>query len=982
MSTFDIITDAPGMLRSEAINITLKFDRTGPSTGRVSWNIPTPAAGCTAENQAYCGMLVTLDTTPATADKIPKKGTVYSADPTADTNLFAGDKLGTAFIVGGFYNDRETTFFDVDGLKPNTPYYVTGFPMDCQYRYFTEGVHAYSQDFTNRGTDGTHGTQVVQLNTALPPPHGAKPTDFTGLLPGITYDFTMQLGVTPTAQRPISATECVPVPPKYHIEVDGALAQTYEDLLAELNKQFALLKNCVQGPYAPNTGGYYLNRQQKRLYQWNGSSNDEIPLIVDENPPNNVLVGTYWLNSVTNKLSFWNGINWVDVAVIAYATDPESPIADKSYWFDGTQAYLWNGNMWCPVQTFIQNTDPSLAPTPSSGSYWFDLRGGLYKWNNDLEMWTEATAVQSPVDPNQLPDGYFWFDETRQKLYSYNTPAAGWNEQDNVAIAEIRPALPGPGKYWYNPTEEELKQWNAQTSTWVVLDVIPFPIDPTLRTFCDTWWNTETDILYVWNGLRREWKAVAQFYQQLNDPSSASEMQVGWVWFNPDNSAFQVWNGNCWVETPYIDWATDPTSCITLGTVWHDVTNDVWKVKTLEGWQVITPTAAPTDPRNLPAGTFWYNPRTLALQQWNGMGWVAVMYTTTPLNPAEGTCWFDTDVGILKEWNGMGWVKATPIAMVEMDCHGNLLFTDTTTGSMSFVGLKDGSLFKALDNVSKIINPDPGTDGASDVPSYAELGVGTDGSDAIRDQIGNEIRYELGYPTINVEVTKQQLDSAITRALEVLRQRSSIAYKRGFFFMQIKQNEQKYFLTNKIQGMHKIVDIMGVYRMNSAFLASAHGAGVYGQIVMQHMYNMGTFDLLSFHLMAEYTSLMEQLFATRITFNWNEQTRELQMYQRFSVGERMVAIEATIERTEQDIMSDRYVRPWIRRYASALVRIMLAETRGKFSTLPGAGGSVSLNASDLRQAAQVEIEACLDDIEMYVVDKPDEYGLGTQFTWG
>jgi len=284
--------------------------------------------------------------------------------------------------------------------------------------------------------------------------------------------------------------------------------------------------------------------------------------------------------------------------------------------------------------------------------------------------------------------------------------------------------------------------------------------------------------------------------------------------------------------------------------------------------------------------------------------------------------------------------------------------------------------------VTTIHNAKPGTDGASSTPSYDEVGIGTDGSDAIRDVLANELRYELGYPVVNVELTKEQIDYAIDRAVAELRQRSGLAYKRGFFFMALKPNEQRYYLTNKISGMNKIVDVIGVYRLTSSFLSSAHGAGVYGQIVLQHMYNMGTFDLLSYHIMAEYTKLMEILFAARITFTWNEQSREIWLHHRFQHAEPVVCIEATSERTEQDIISDRYAKPWIRRYAAAVCRLMLSEIRGKFSSLPGAGGSISLNAGELRQSAQAEIDACIADIESYVADKPEEYGVGTQFLFG
>lgn len=980
MSTFDIASDAPGLLRAEAINITLKFDRTGPTTGRVSWNIPTPAAGCTSENQAYCGMLVTLDTKPAAVGKAPTKGQVYSSDPTADTNLFAGDRLDTAFVVGAFYQDRTTTFFDVTSLKANTPYYVTGYPVDCQLRYFIEGVHAYSQDYTNQGSDGTHGSQVVVLNTNQPT-MGVQPTDATGLVPLTDYDLMIQLGIVPVPNRPLDSVECRLAAPKYTITVNGDDAQTFEELVAAINAQLSLLSAQVQGPQPPNAGGYYWNAQQKKLFQWDGFANTEIPVIYDTQTPSVVVINGYWLNPTTGVLQMWNGVAWVPVTVVSLGTDPTQPTADASYWFDGTNAFVWNGNTWCQISTTITTTDPSLATVPPGGSYWYDTAHGvLYRWRADLGMWTQTDAVQYHIDPNTLPVGTYWFNEVASKLYSLDTPVPGWNEQVNVAISEFAPSTPAPGKFWYNPTTMVLSQWDGLA--WVELDVIVFPFDPQQRLSCELWWNTDTDVLYTWDSLNNVWVQVTAFFQQVADPAAPPAIAEGSAWWNPTTMTLYVWENNCYVAVSVVVWPLDPTTGMIIGTVWHNTATDTWYVWQVGGWVAIDILSSASDPTSLPAGTFWFNPNTSALQMWNGAAWMTVMYSTTPLNPAVGTLWFNTTTSTLLQWNGITWVAATPKATAELDCNGNILFTDATVGSLSFVQLTDITLFAALGVQWTFHDPRPGTDGASNQPTYSEVGIGTDGNDSFRESLGNEIRYEMGYPTVGVEITQQQMDYAITRALSEFRAHSSLAYKRGFFFMLLKQEEQRYFLTNKIQGMHKIVDVLGVYRLTSSFLSSAHGAGVYGQIVLQHLYNMGTFDLLSYHIMSEYTKLMEMLFAGRLTFTWNEQSRELFIHHRFPQAEPRVAIEATVERTEQDLLSDRYVRPWIRRYAGGMVRLMLAETRGKFAALPGASGSVTLNADALRTAAKEMMDECMVEITQYVADRPEEYGMGTTFTFG
>lgn len=981
MSTFDIRQDAPGLLRAESINVSIKFERTSETTGRVSWNIPSPAAGCTAENQAYCGMLVTIDTTPASAAKSPTTSQVYDSDTNVDANLFAGDKIGTSMVIGAFYNDRTTTFFDVTGLKPNTAYYVSGFPVDCQLRYFIEGVHAYSQEFTNRGTNGSYGTQIVVLNSNAAT-MGASPTDATGLAPSVQYDFSMQLGITPTAGRPVDSTECLLVPPSYNVVINGTNAQTFQDLVTALNNQFATLANPAQGPAAPNTGAYYWNSSQQKLFQWNGDTHVEVPVLIDNTVPNAVVVGSYWLNPTTNVLQRWDGAVWNVVTVITFGTDPKQPIADVTYWYDGTTVRIWNGNTWCVVTSFAQATDPSLAPIPVAGSYWYDTAGGtLYKWNATLEMWELTTAIQYHLDVNALPPGTYWFNETTNVLSAYNGPTLGWMPLTNTVVAELAPTTPTAGMFWYNPITQELFVRNNTNTAWTALDVVVFPTDPTVRTECGLWWNTATDVLYVWDSITHVWVQAAHLYQQATDPTTAPVMTNGSIWINGAGQTL-VWDTNCFkVTTAVINWPTDPTLGFVDGVVWFNGTS-VWKVMTAGSWVVIDPIQSPNDPRNLPAGTFWFNTTNSGLQMWNGISWVSVTYSTVPLTPALGTLWFDTSTNTLKSWTSVGWATATSLATVELDCHGNLLFTDTTVGSTSFVQLTDGTLFKSLAVQITFHPPSPGTDGASDVPSYMELGIGTDGNEAFRAAVANDIRYDLGYPVVDVELTKEQIDYAINVALAEFRSRSGMAYKRGFFFMQLKPEEQKYYITNKISGMNKIVDIMGVYRMTSSFLSSAHGAGVYGQIVLQHLYNMGTFDLLSYHIMGEYTKLMEMLFAARITYQWNEQTRELFINHRFPFQEKMVCIEATSERTEQDLMADRYVRSWIRRYAAAKCRLMLAEIRGKFASLPGAGGAVTLNAGELRQQGTTEIEACLAEIDDYIVDGPDGYGMGSQFTFG
>lgn len=976
-SPFDIRIDAPGMLRTEAMGITLRFDRTGPTTGRVSWNIPTPASGCAAEDQAYCGMVVTIDTTSANTTKLPTNGTVYSSDATADTNLFAGDAIGTSKVVGAFYRDRTTTFFDITGIQENTPYYVSGFPADCENRYYREGIHAYSLDFKQDGTQPTSGTQAIVLNVTGGNTGGVQPTDTTGLIDGTDYTFEVQRGLVPKPNRPIHDQECIPSPFKDIVTIAGAASTTYADLLNAIQTELNRLGNPPEGPTAPNTGSYYYNTTTKSLSLWDGHQHVSQSVIIQDTAPNIVNLGAYWWNSVALTLNRFDGLVWQPVVILSHSTDPMVPQCETTYWFDGIKGYSWTGNAWLSHTVYNQTTDPSSFNEPPCGSFWYNVSSyELSAWDDTLQMWVSANAVQFDTAPNALADGTYWFDDTNKNLNTWNIPMAGWNNEPTARITETDPYLTSvAGTLWYNPSTGVLNIRNLTNTAWTETDVITFATDPTLVTYCTNWWNTTDDKMYVWDGVTNVWTEVTSFWQQAIDPTLPPTFAEGDMWYNPITYTLYAWNNACFKQIEYIDWVTDPRSTIPVGTVWHDTTTDLWFELVSAAWVPINITVSAVDPTVLPAGTLWINSMNNSLQQWNGITWISLTYSTRPLTPTTGSKWFDTTTNHLMVWDGYNWVLGTPLATIEFNCYGNFVFKDTSTGSLSWISIHDIDLFGSLTGNFRYGDPNPGTDGVSSEPTYSEIGIGTDGTNDERLALQTEIRYALGYPTIDVELQTSQLDQCIDIALQTFRANSSAAYTRGYFFLQVASEHQKYLLTNKVSGMNKIVDVLGIHRLTSSFLASAHGAGVYGQIVMTHLYNMGTFDLLSYHLMSEYTKTMEILFAARITFNWNEQTRELHIHHRFPNTERMCLVEAVVERTEQQLLSDRIARPWLRKWAIAEAQMILANTRGKFQTLPGAGGGVSLNASDLRQQAISDKELCMVEIFDFVSDTPEDWGL-------
>jgi hypothetical protein len=62
--------------------------------------------------------------------------------------------------------------------------------------------------------------------------------------------------------------------------------------------------------------------------------------------------------------------------------------------------------------------------------------------------------------------------------------------------------------------------------------------------------------------------------------------------------------------------------------------------------------------------------------------------------------------------------------------------------------------------------------------------------------------------------------------------------------------------------------------------------------------------------------------------------------------------------------------------------IVLAQIRGKYASLPGAGGGISLNASDLMATADTYRQELIQQLDDFIVQEPEDVGIGSTFILG
>ena len=964
MSNSGLYRDGPNQIKYEAQQISLTYVKETPETARISWNIPSPVFGCDENARAYNGIVITVSSIPVTQAQKPINGTAYIADATVSKQLHAGDKLGEAYVVGAFYDDDVTTSLLVSDLEPLTPYYFSAYAVSAQLIYDQAGAHAHSlpmgresefQDYPAYQEVRVLGqaNKRVNIRTYKKSPIGSMLGQASTNLDSATvYNVTVCSDI-------LGDNVALPLV--------GIEAQTWDEMITELNRQVALATNPLMSPTAPGTGSLFLDSVNKRLYKWTGQTYEEQELIVAENDPATPATGSLWFDDETDVLYTYAG-TWSPLTYISY-TKPYSHIVAGDFWANTLEGFAakWEGSTWCKRQLYTGVADPASTVSLPGGSFWYDETSGVvHEWDPIKGCWTQIQVMYADVDPSNLLPGQLWYNYNENVLYRL-TNTYTWVKV-TARINEIAAKTPVDGAIWINPKTDEVKQYDFAAKQWNVVDAIHWGADPLDRKSCDKWWNSTSDELFIWDFINEAWVEVVNFIQSEIDPSLAPVLQNESIWLSPEGS--KLWDGMQWVAQPVVVLGHDPRA---------PVLNDITKTPTGffkyngSSWvqlDVLTTNGIP----GVPDGTYWFKPSSMALSLRALASWVAAAYQTSPSVPAIGSQYFNTSTQTLMEWKNGAYVPAQLPVEFLINEFNNLMAVGKTLGSKSKVVLGFDQAFK--DTIKPAFfgfEPVEGTDGKSVQPAYKTQGVGTDGSVDERREYANYVMSQMGYPKVQVELTKRQLDEAIDDALEVLRMRTSAVYTRSYVVLDVFPNQHVYDFTNRSKGLDHVTRVIKVLRTRNGRIGAYGYEDTFGSAMIQQLYYAGSFDLLSYHLLSQYNDLVNLMFANDIAFSWNEYDRKLTLRQVVRNKER-VLVEVELERTEQEILVDRTLRSWIKKYVLGKCMIVLGRIRGKFGSLPGAGGGIALNGSDLATEGQTMIEECLADIDNMVISGLDQYG--------
>lgn len=335
-----------------------------------------------------------------------------------------------------------------------------------------------------------------------------------------------------------------------------------------------------------------------------------------------------------------------------------------------------------------------------------------------------------------------------------------------------------------------------------------------------------------------------------------------------------------------------------------------------------------------------------------------------PTNPTLGQVYYNLTTGHVQLWTGSIWIDAStkPIQTGNADKYPTSLsvpppvqgdfYYDITVRKLF---IYDGVIWKRADTAEQ------------DTPMVEKLGVGNDGSYDERAKLADVLKIQLGYPSICVELGESAYNVAIDNALDEFRRRADNAYTMQYVVFELKPGQTRYYLNDPRIGSNRVVNVIKIHRINSMGLNSITGEmSVYAQAFFQQMYTGGGFDILSIHMMACLAEEYQRIFAGDLSFLWNETTRQLQILRQINTSEK-VLLECSMERTDQDLLTDRWAKQWLQHWAHSECVEQLGFIRSKFGNLPGAGGGVTLNGSELMGIAnemQVEALRQISDFEV------------------
>lgn len=224
-----------------------------------------------------------------------------------------------------------------------------------------------------------------------------------------------------------------------------------------------------------------------------------------------------------------------------------------------------------------------------------------------------------------------------------------------------------------------------------------------------------------------------------------------------------------------------------------------------------------------------------------------------------------------------------------------------------------------------------------------------------------EMELRLGGGMVDVELDPDHYELAIKKALEKYRQRSENAVEESFVILELVAEQNEYTLPDEI------IEVKDIYRRTTGVTANSGNDYEPFQAAYMQTYMLGhnrTGHLATYDFLMQARETMGRLFGAELMFTWKPQDHKLYIQRKIKADDSVV-LHCYNKRPDEGILEDTYAGPWVKDYAFAHARLMLAEARGKFTQIAGPQGGTTMNADQLRTDAMQDIDKLETELTLY-----------------
>lgn len=427
-------------------------------------------------------------------------------------------------------------------------------------------------------------------------------------------------------------------------------------------------------------------------------------------------------------------------------------------------------------------------------------------------------------------------------------------------------------------------------------------------------------------------------------PSAPTSPTPGMVYFDQQLNLVQYWSAsqNAWVPSR--------TDQILSGTINPGLLGQTYMISGSQNLRIFN-------------GTEWVDGTSANVQLRQGLSWIPMgvcsQVTVLPTSPGLGDMVYNYTSERIQYWDGTAWQIPTP--STTLFDNGTLIPAFTTQFTLepeNLVTPYEGLMFYNTSlrqlNVFNGSTWERANTAQHGTATTDKIGIGNDGSYDERLRLINIIKTQLGWPTQCVELTEEHFNIGIDNALDTYRQLSPGAYETRFMIFRLRHDQMVYHLNSPQDRTDAIVSVIKINRLNLFGVTGSGADNTWGQAFAQQFYNYagGGGDLLSVHLVYAWSEEFQRIFAGDLPFVWNEARRELTLKRAVRQDERVV-LEVELERTEQEILLDRWCKQFIQNWALAECKEVLGLIRSKYSSgTPGPAGTITLNGETLLAEAR------------------------------